>query len=255
MLDHSLTLAALKRQLAATMAEPDVRAAGMFALGHEDMDRALGGGLPRGRVHEIHAAGEYDAASAAGFALILALSACPADRPIFWVRQEAAERRLGHVYPPGLVELGADPNRMIFVTAPDEKALLRAAADILRSPGVGAALIEPWGKAPALDLTASRRLALAAEKSGVTALLLRGPVPPVPSAATSRWGVRSAPSTLLETGSPGRPAFEVDLLRHRSGLSGLRWRVEWDRDRLSLCKQALSCAVAPLPAGRRLAFG
>ena len=253
MSDRSLTLAALRQHLA--LLEPGARAPEMFALGHEEMDRALGGGLPRGRVHEVYAAEEDDAASAVGFALILALRACPAGAPIFWVRQEMGERRLGQVYPPGLAEMGADPNRIVFVIAPDENGVLRAAADILRSPAVGAALIEPWGKAPALDLTASRRLALAAEKSGVTGLLLRGPVTPVPSAATSRWAVRSAPSTLLEMGSPGGPAFEVELLRHRSGLSGLRWRVEWDRDRLSFREPPLSGAVVSLPAGGRLAAG
>lgn len=249
-MNRSLTLAALKRHLAAI--EPGTPASEMFPLGHEAMDLALGGGLPRGRVHEIYGAQEEDAASAAGFALILAIRACPPAAPIFWVRQEAGERRLGQIHPPGLAELGADPDRMIFVLAPDEKGVLRAAADILRSPGVGAALIEPWGKAPALDLTASRRLALAAEKSGVTALLLRGAVDPVPSAATSRWAVRAALSTPLEADAPGHPAFEVALLRHRSGLSGLRWRVEWDRDRLSFREPPLSGAVVPLPAGGRV---
>jgi protein ImuA len=223
----------------------------LFTLGHEAIDQALGGGLLRARLHEIHAGGEDDTASAAALALIFALRACPAATPIFWLRQESAER-LGHIHPPGLVELGVDPDRMTFVIAPDEKALLRAAADIVRSPGVGAALIEPWGKASALDLTATRRLALAAEKSGVTALLLRGPVDPVPSAATSRWAVRAAPSTPLEAEAPGHPAFEIILLRHRSGLAGLRWRVEWDRDRTSFREPPLSGAVAPLPAGGRM---
>jgi len=255
MADPSLTLAALRRHLAVAMAEPPSQGAGMFALGHGEMDQALGGGLPRGRLHEVYAGQKEDAASAAGFALILALRACPAGAPIFWVRQEAGERRIGEVHPPGLIELGADPDRMVFVRAPDEKAVLRAAADIVRSPGVGAALIEPWGKAPALDLTASRRLALAAEKSGVTALMLRGAIAPLPSTATSRWTVSAAPSTPLEADAPGHPAFEVDLLRHRSGLSGLRWRVEWDRDRLCFREPPLSGAVVPLPAGGRLADG
>jgi protein ImuA len=252
MIDRTLTLAALRQKLATVTADPTVRPAEMFALGHEEIDGVLGGGLARARLHEIHAGAEADAASATGFALMLALRACPPGTPIFWVRQEAGARRLGPVYPPGLVELGANPDHIVFVLAPDEKAVLRAAADILRCPGVGAALIEPWGKAPLLDLTASRRLALAAEKSGVTALLLRGPAAPAPSAATSRWEVRAAPSTLLEMDSPGAPAFEVELLRHRSGLSGLRWRMEWDRDRLSFRKPPLSGAVVPLPAGGHL---
>src|SRR3546814_7096102 len=38
------------------------------ATGHPGIDRALGGGLPRGRLHEVFAAEPDDAGSAAGFA-------------------------------------------------------------------------------------------------------------------------------------------------------------------------------------------
>src|SRR3546814_5438669 len=77
------------------------------------------------------------------------------------------------VFGSGLVELGLEPDRFIFIIVGDITALLRAADDILRCGGAGALIVEVWGSAPALNLTASRRLALAAEKSGVTALLVR----------------------------------------------------------------------------------
>ena len=47
-------------------------ARGRFALGAEALDSALGGGLARGRLHEIYAQADDDGASAAGFALLLA---------------------------------------------------------------------------------------------------------------------------------------------------------------------------------------
>lgn len=240
---RAIFFAALQRRFAVA----DGGHAGQFTLGHAAIDEAIGG-LPRGRIHEIFAAAAEDAASAAGFALMFALRACPDDAPFFWIRQESAAQRGGHLYPPGLADLGADPDRILFVTTGDETATLRAAADILRSSGVGVALIEPLGKAAALNLTASRRLALAAEKSGVTAILLRGAIAPTPSAAYSRWQVRAAPSTPLAADAPGHPVFEIDLLRHRSGPSGLAWRVEWDRDRLSFREPPLSGAMVPLPA-------
>src|SRR3546814_12766980 len=82
------------------------------------------------------------------------------------------------------------------------------------------------GSAPALNLTASRRLALAAEKSGVTALLVRADATPCPSAAQSRWEVQSLASAPLEANAPGGPAMEIELLRHRDGLAGRSWRGE-----------------------------
>ena len=76
------------------------------------------------------------------------------------------------------------------------------------------------GKCPALDLTASRRLALAAEQSGVTLFLLRLEAQPVPSAADTRWTVGAAPSRSLEADAPGPPMFEIELLRRRAGPAG-----------------------------------
>ena len=73
---------------------------------------------------------------------------------------------------------------------------------------------------PLLDLTASRRLALAAEQSGVTLLMLRLEAEPVPSAADTRWAVSAAPSQALEANAPGPPQLEIELLRRRVGPFG-----------------------------------
>ncbi|MDP3254902.1 MAG: hypothetical protein Q8M82_02805, partial [Bosea sp. (in: a-proteobacteria)] len=110
---------------------------------------------------------------------------------------------------------------------------LRAGAEAARCPALGAVLIEPWGEPRRLDLTASRRLALAAEGSGATTLVLRAAVAPQPSAASTRWQVASLPSRALEANAPGAPAFSLRLLRHRGGLGECEWRVEWSRDRQS----------------------
>ena len=127
-------------------------------LGLPLLDAALGGGLAKARLHEIWPAAVADAPSATGFALLLALKASGATGTIVWIGQE--DRRSGMLYPPGLAELGFDPAQLLFVNAPEEKALLRAAGDVVRSPAVAAAVIAPAGAAPMLDLTASRRLPL-----------------------------------------------------------------------------------------------
>jgi len=199
-------------------------------------------------LHEVYAAVE-DATAAAGFALLVATHAA-GGRPLLWVREDRGERRGGRLYAPGLGALGVDPCALVIVTAPDTLALLRASADIVRCAGVGAVILEPWGKAAALDLTASRRLAMAAARSGVLTLVLRVDAEPVPSAAQTRWCLRTAPSQALAAGAPGTPTYDISLLRHRGGTPAFDARVEWDRDRNAF-RDAPLCGAIPALAQRR----
>ncbi len=224
------------------------------ATGSANIDARLGGGLVRAALHEVFA-GDKDSGAAAGFALLLAWRGC-GGKPVVWVREDRGERNHGRLYAPGLVELGGDPAGVILVTGPDALAVLRAGADIVGCGAVGAVVIEPWGKAPALDLTASRRLALAAARSGVLTLVLRTGAEPAPSAAMTRWSVSAAPSEMLAASAPGKPAFDISLLRHRSGIAGFEARVEWDRDQRSFRDAPLSRRVPATAPGRAVAdFG
>ena len=243
------TLAMLGRNLASIAGGGHLSGGRRIATGHSALDAALGGGLARGRMHELFAEAD-DGFSAAGFAAMLALKTVGTRAPIFWLRTDKAERDGGRLHGPGLVELGGDPDSLVLGLAPDARALLRAAADAARCPGLGALIVEAQGKCPALDLTASRRLALAVEQSGVTLFLLRLEAEPVPSAADTRWAVAAAPSQALEANAPGAPSFEIELLRRRSGPAGMCWRLEWNRDRLSFTDPALSGAVVPLSSRR-----
>lgn len=235
-----------------------------FATGHAGVDRALGGGLARGRLHEFYAADSGDDASVHGLALMLALRACAGGKAagqgaILWLRTQDAVRGQGGISGEGLCAIGVDPARMLIGIMPDEKMLLRCAADAARCEGLGCLLVDCPGRAPMLDLTASRRLVLAAERSGVTLFLIRGHGPPQPSAAESRWDVAAAPSTGLAQGlamdAPGAPAFDVRLLRRRSGPDGLTWRMEWDRDSATFRDAPLSGAILPLSADGSAAAG
>jgi protein ImuA len=235
----------LRARLACT--RPGGIDAGSVAFGAEPLDLRLGGGLAKAALHEIYAAELADAASAAAFALLIAWRANRA-RPMFWVR-EAKARFGGKPYGHGLAELGISPDMLFLVETPDTIAALRAGADITRCGAVGAVIIEPVGKAPVLDLTASRRLALAAGQSGVMTLLLRTGAQPMPSAARSRWQIASAPSTPLPANAPGHPAFDVTLLRHRGGIAGIETRLEWNRDRQCFDQAPLSCGVPAVATG------
>lgn len=198
-----------------------------FATGHAAIDAAFGGGLGVGRLHEAYGG---EAGAVTGFVAMLALCAGDAARPLLWVRTDAAERAGGRFDAGGFVALGGDPRTLFMARARDDAEALRVAADATRCAALGVVVLELWGAARDYDLTASRRLVLAAASSGVTLLLGRVAADPVPSAAETRWAVRAAPSHPLEADAPGHPRLDLDLLRRRAGRAGLAWRAEWRCD-------------------------
>lgn len=221
-----------------------------LTLGDPRLDARIGRGLLKAALHEVFAAEAGDGSAAAAFSLMLALRANHKTLPILWVREERAAKACGRLYASGLIDLGADPAQFITVDAADTRAALRTGADIARCGAVGAVVIELHGKVPLLDLTASRRLSLAAAKSGVLTLLLRVSAEPQPSAAQTRWQVSTAPSSPCVAHAPGHPALMIELLRHRAGLPGFTTRIEWDRDEKRCIETPLSGAVSPLALRR-----
>ena len=238
------TLSDLRRSLAEAAMRAGPATGGRVGLGIPSLDEALNGGLAQAALHEVYAAEVADIAAATGFALGLALrvglgEAGASERPILWARQDFVDAEAGRLHAPGLNELGLDPARLLLVRARDGEGVLRAGAEGARCPALGAVLIEPWGEPRMFDLTASRRLALAAEGSGVPVLLLRVAAAEAPSAARTRWQVRALASRALEANAPGAPAFALRLLRQRGGAAEREWRVEWDRDRHRFAERSL----------------
>lgn len=196
------------------------------AFGDAGIDVRLGGGLVRASLHEFFACDADDSTAVSGFAALLAQRSALAGKSVLWLSTASARP----LYAPGLAELGADPASVTLVQASDVKVMLGAAGEVVKCGAVGALVIEGWEKPAAYDLTVTRRLALAAARSGVFALLLRhGPDPP-PSAARTRWRIASAPSAALLGNAPGTPAFDLELFRHRGGVPGFSVRLEWNRD-------------------------
>lgn len=240
-------LSELRRKIAGIEHRRVAGSPALASLGHTSIDSQLDGGLAVGGLHEVFAAEKEDIGSAAGFAAMIALRVARQGAPIIWLRQQNAETYGGKLHAPGLIEMGVDPARIILGVLPDALTILRVAVEVVRCPQVGLVVVELWRMPRVLDLTASRRLAVAAETSGVTALLLRIEAEPAPSAAQTRWQVASAASTPLEANAPGHPALEIGLLRQRGRPAGARWRVEWDRDRACFREPTLSGVVVPLP--------
>jgi protein ImuA len=246
------TLAVLRGDIERIEAHGDVHRLRHVALGHEEADAMLRGGLAMAAVHEVFAEG-HQSATATGFIAGLA-GRITARRPLVWVRQDFSEIESGALSMNGLSELGLDPRCLVMVRAADAESALRSAADALACDALGAVVLEVWGETRQLDLVASRKLTLAAQASGVTALLLRIAAAPAPSTAETRWIVRAAHSPPATAGASwsawGAPIFDVELVRNRHGPVG-RWIMEWNCDECLFREPAAnSQPVAAAPAHR-----
>jgi len=188
---------------------------GCQPLGIATVDAALGGGLSRGALHEISAAGEAHLAAATGFAL--AVSSRAARKSTVWIAEDMALTESGAPYGPGLETFGLSPQRLLTVAATRTRDLLWAMEEALRCRAVAAVIGEL--RHGEIDMVAVRRLSLAAAGSGALALLLRASPPNDASTAATRWIVSAAPND----------SFAVELTRNRRGPLG-SWTLQWSDD-------------------------
>jgi len=147
------------------------------------------------------------------------------NRPVLWVQDRMAILESGRVHPPGL----ACPD-LVHVEARDARDALWAMEEGVRCAALSAVIGELWGDPKALDFTATRRLAVASERSGVACWLVRLGGTPNLSGARMRWRVGSAPSMAndLDARAPGTPAWDADLFRAR-GIPPGRWSIAHDQ--------------------------
>src|SRR5437868_5517541 len=189
------------------------------------------GGLLTGALHEIEAgpapSGRVAAHDGAALGFAAFLMSRFSGGTLLWCRQPSGVFDA----PPYAPALSAwfDPARLLMVTARREEDLFWAMEEGLRCPGIAAVL----GETQAADATAGRRLSLAAEKSGVPALLLRLQPAPAQSVCMTRWRIASAPSSEvpgIET--LGAARWQVELRRNRFGTPTSEempsWLLEWN---------------------------
>lgn len=225
----------------------------ILPFGLAPLDAALpGGGLARGALHEIAGGpGEADDAAAALFAAGLLARA---EGPALWCVARA------DLFAPALAQAGLRPDRVIHVEAGDEASLLACFEEGLRHGALGGVAAE----ISRLSLTASRRLQLAAERSGAIGLALRrgsraeagratAAPSAAPTAATTRWRVSSLPSAPLPVPGVGRARWRVELLRCRGGAGGVEFVVEAcdETGRLALPAELADRPAAAAPGTRR----
>lgn len=129
----------------------------LFASGLVDLDRALGGGFPRG------ALGTLEGASSSGRTAIAAQLLARAT-----ANGLAAAVDDGSLFPPDLASAGVRLERLIVVPAESALAISRASDILLRSGAFGIVLLP----GVALRATAWSRLVGLAQKAGVLLLTL-----------------------------------------------------------------------------------
>lgn len=213
----------LRAQIARIERGPIAATARVVSMGAPEIDAALpNGGLALGALHEIAGAGP-DTEHGAAAALLTAGILARMEGPVLWAMQQT------DLFAPGLAGVGLHPDRVVFAEA--GKEVLATMEEGLRHPGLAAVVGEVAGR---LSLTASRRLQLAAEQTGVLAIALRrsrqfdDPELMAPTAAVTRWKVGVLPG-LPPSAAIGlwlRPAlWRLSLTRCRGGEPGF-WITE-----------------------------
>ncbi|WP_207536671.1 ImuA family protein [Sabulicella rubraurantiaca] len=167
-------------------------------------------GIARAAVHEIRATAI--GSGTAFSAMVLGRSG----GTVLWISDDL----LLAPWPPGLAALGLTPDRLVLAQASRPMDALWAMEEALRSPAISGVLLL-GGAEP--DLSAQRRLQLAAAAGGGVGLILRTEEEPPLAGTASRWRVGG----IAGIGGLADPRWSLELLRVRAGRPAGPWAVTW----------------------------
>jgi protein ImuA len=193
------------------------RRSGVLPFGLGQIDRRLpGGGLSLGALHEVAQAGpahEYGALAT----LFIAGVAARLTGPVLWCLSSR------DLFAPGIAAAGLHPDRVIYAETGKDADVLPVMEKGLRHRGLAVVV----GEVARIGLKSTRRLRLAAEKSGCMALLLQrwGTTENRGSAAVTRWIIAPHPSLACPVPGVGRARWRLELVRVRGG-GPASWIVE-----------------------------
>jgi protein ImuA len=207
-------------------------------------DGVLKGGLGLGELHELAPLAPFHSGASLGFALALATLA-PRSGPVIWVQQDFAALETGALYGLGCDLFGLASSRLLLVRTATPRDTLWAMEEAVKTSGMAAVLGELAQDGQAADLTATRRLSLAAQQGGELCLILRQAACSQPSAAATRWVIAATAGAADGFGGLGRTAFRLSLTKNRRGPCG-SWVLQWDHHAKRFLP-ALSVAVAVPP--------
>ena len=191
--------------------------------------------LPLGTTHEFISDSPESSAATASFIAAILSKVVQNNATVLWVSKSKT------LYAPGLLPFGITPDRIVFIHVSRDKEALWAIEEALRAKGLMAVV----GEIGDADLTATRRLQLAVEKSGTTGLLLRNNPRKIEqsSVCVTRWKIDPLPS-IEQNGLPGlgQPRWNVELQKVRHGQPG-KWAIEWNDYSFSLIPQVIQPLV------------
>ncbi|WP_322997435.1 hypothetical protein [Castellaniella sp.] len=201
-------------------------------------------GLDAAGLHEIAgaSASRNDDAAATLFAAgIAARFATEPGRSVLWALSKF------DLYAPGVEQVGLGPGRILYAQGDKDVQVLAMAEDGLRNGSLACVIAE----IRAADMTATRRLQLAASDGNTPMLLYRRhrtrercPLSKLSSAMT-RWRIGCVESERLPHPGVGRPRWSVELVRQRAGNPfTLELEACDEQDRLALPAAAPDRAVA-----------
>jgi protein ImuA len=176
------------------------------------------------------------------------LAQLDSEKPLLWVQDRMAIIESGRVHPPGLPS-----QNLIHVEARDAREALWTMEEGVRCTALSWVIGELWGDPRVLDFTATRRLAVASERSGVPCWLVRLGGTPNLSGARMRWRIMSAPSllNLFDERAPGLPAWDAELFRARGCPPG-RWSITHDETQAGAFHLAAASGDRALDERQRL---
>jgi len=217
-------------------------AADRLATGVAALDEALGGGLPRAALTEVHGRQVRDAGAAAGFVLALAALLAKQDdakQPLVWIGTGGMFAEAGCPHLHGITQLfGIAAGSLLFAETRKPADALWIAEEAAALKSLSAVVLELPGNPGRLDLDATRRLHRRAVLAGRPVFLMRHSAGPEPTAAPLRFVVAPAPAGPRRilgrplAGSIGPPAFTVTLEKNRLA-PPRRLVLEWNPDEFS----------------------
>jgi protein ImuA len=224
---------------------PSLEEGQSLPLGLAELDMALGGGFAFGAVHELAPSALWHLGAAAGFALALAARADASGKNTLWIQPDFAGHEAGQLYGPGLALFGLPLERLLVLRVARPTEALWAMEEALKCHALATVIAELTDAGAVADLTATRRLALAARDGGALGLLLRHRATSEPSTAVTRWEISAAASQSDAFGGLGRTAFTLSLSKNRRGSTG-RWTITWDHHERAFSALPIGVAQAAL---------
>lgn len=183
-------------------------------FGVPEIDQRLpGGGIAYGALHEV-AGGGSGTVDGAAASLFAAGIAARSKGKILWCLTRP------DLFAPALSQAGLHPDRVVYCEGDREEDVLASMEEGLSFGGLGAVV----GELVRLPMTASRRLYLAAERTGTIGLVVRRWRRQTeasdygnPTASTTRWRISVLPSEPLPVAGVGRARWLAELMRVKAG--------------------------------------